>query len=260
MSRYMLIMRSTPEAEAAMEELNIDFNEIIESMGRFNEELVKAGVLLAGEGLTGPEEGFVVDFNADPPVVTDGPYTEAKELFNGFWILDVSSKEEAKQWAKKVPLGKGVKLEVRRVHETEEFPAGQPVDQEGNPVEGRTGREDRRTGAGRRRQVRCADFSPKRRLPGADPDGSAPGRVRIDDVVALGDDDLAGLREVSRDIASLVHEVAPVVLVDGSGGVGRADALGTARVRGSFAGSPHAGAAQSRHSGSPDTRPLKPFL
>ena len=87
MSRYMLIMRSTPEAEKAMEEQNIDFNEVIESMGRYNEELIKAGVLLAGEGLTGPEEGFVVDFDADPPVVTDGPYTEAKELFNGFWIL-----------------------------------------------------------------------------------------------------------------------------------------------------------------------------
>ncbi|MGV7366304.1 YciI family protein, partial [Mycobacterium kansasii] len=83
---------------------------------------IKAGVLLAGEGLTDPEEGFVVDFNADPPVVTDGPYTEAKELFNGFWILDVSSKEEAKQWARKCPLGQGVKLEVRRVSETEEFP------------------------------------------------------------------------------------------------------------------------------------------
>ena len=122
MSRYMLIMRSTPEAEAAMEELDIDFSEIIASMGRFNEELVKAGVLLAGEGLTDPEEGFVVDFNNDPPVVTDGPYTEAKELFNGFWILDVSSKEEAKQWARKVPLGKGVKLEVRRVTDTDEFP------------------------------------------------------------------------------------------------------------------------------------------
>ena len=126
MARYMLIMRSTPEAEAAMEEQNIDFDEIIESMGRFNEELIKAGVLLAGEGLTGPEEGFVVDFNADPPVVTDGPYTEAKELFNGFWILDVSSKEEAKQWARKVPLGQGVKLEVRRVSETEEFPQDNP--------------------------------------------------------------------------------------------------------------------------------------
>lgn len=126
MARYMLIMRVGPEAEAAMAELDIDFDEVIESMGRFNEELIKAGVLLAGEGLTGPEEGFVVDFNAEPPVVTDGPYTEAKELFNGFWILDVSSKEEAKQWARKVPLGKGVKLEVRRVSELDEFPQENP--------------------------------------------------------------------------------------------------------------------------------------
>lgn len=126
MARYMLIMRVSPEAEAMMAEQEIDFDQIIESMGRFNEELVKAGVLLAGEGLTGPEEGFVVDFDADPPVVTDGPYTEAKELFNGFWILDVSSKEEAKRWALKVPLGPGVKLEVRRVSETEEFPMDNP--------------------------------------------------------------------------------------------------------------------------------------
>ena len=126
MARYMLIMRSTPEAEAAMAEQEIDFDQIIEEMGRFNEELIKAGVLLAGEGLTGPEEGFVVDFNSDPPVVTDGPYTEAKELFNGFWILDVSSIEEAKQWARRVPLGKGVKLEVRRVSETADFPMDNP--------------------------------------------------------------------------------------------------------------------------------------
>jgi hypothetical protein len=126
MARYMLIMRVGPEAEALMAEQEIDFNDVIESMGRFNEELIKAGVLLAGEGLTGPEEGFVVDFNSDPPVVTDGPYTEAKELFNGFWILDVSSVDEAKQWARKVPLGPGVKLEVRRVSETDEFPQDNP--------------------------------------------------------------------------------------------------------------------------------------
>jgi hypothetical protein len=126
MSRYMLIMRVTPEAEAAFQDANIDFNEVIESMGRYNEELIKAGVMLAGEGLTGPDEGFVVDFDSDPPVVTDGPYTEAKELFNGFWILDVSSKEEAKQWAQKCPLGPGVKLEVRRVGETDEFPQDNP--------------------------------------------------------------------------------------------------------------------------------------
>jgi hypothetical protein len=116
----MLIMRSTPEAEKAME--NVDFNEVIADMGRYNESLIKAGVLLAGEGLSGPEEGFVVDFKSDPPVVTDGPYTEAKELFNGFWILEVSSIEEAKQWAQKAPLGPGVKLEVRRVTEVADFP------------------------------------------------------------------------------------------------------------------------------------------
>ena len=172
MSRYMLIMRSTPEAEAAMEEANIDFNEIIESMGRFNEELIKAGVMLAGEGLTGPEEGFVVDFNSDPPVVTDGPYTEAKELFNGFWILDVSSKEEAKQWAKKVPLGKGVKLEVRRVPRPRSF-RGQPVDRRrkssGRPTSPRRSPHRRRADA---RQV-CASRSD---VTGADPDGSAPVR------------------------------------------------------------------------------------
>jgi hypothetical protein len=118
--RYMLIMRSTPEADKAME--NVDFNEVIADMGRYNESLIKAGVLLAGEGLAGPDEGFVVDFKSDPPVVTDGPYAEAKELFNGFWILEVSSMEEAKQWAQKAPLGPGVKLEVRRVNEVEDFP------------------------------------------------------------------------------------------------------------------------------------------
>jgi hypothetical protein len=118
--RYMLIMRSTPAAEKAME--NVDFNEVIAAMGRYNESLIKAGVLLAGEGLAGPEEGFVINFDPDPPVVTDGPYTEAKELFNGFWILEVSSIEEAKQWAQKAPLGPGVRLEVRRISETEDFP------------------------------------------------------------------------------------------------------------------------------------------
>ncbi|OBB40523.1 MULTISPECIES: YciI family protein [unclassified Mycobacterium] len=126
MARYMMIMRVTPEGEAAFADAEIDFNEVIESMGRYNEELIKAGVMLAGEGLTGPEDGFVVDFDNDPPVVTDGPYTEAKELFNGFWIIDVSSKEEAKQWAQKCPLGPGVRLEVRLVGETDQFPQDNP--------------------------------------------------------------------------------------------------------------------------------------
>ena len=144
----MLIMRSTPEAEKFVEE-NVDFSEIIAAMGRFNEELIKAGVLLAGEGLTGPEEGFVVDFDADPPVVTDGPYAEAKELFNGFWILDVSSMDEAKQWARQVPAGPGREARGAPGVGDRGVRPGQPVDPEGDPVEWPTGREARRKSAAR---------------------------------------------------------------------------------------------------------------
>jgi hypothetical protein len=119
--RYMLIMRTTPEAEEAAKD--IPFEEIIEAMGRYNEELKNAGVIVSGEGLAPPEDGgFVVDFNSDPPSVIDGAYGEANQLFNGFWILDVSSKDEAAEWAKKCPLGPGVKLEVRRVPTIDEFP------------------------------------------------------------------------------------------------------------------------------------------
>jgi hypothetical protein len=118
--KYMLIMRATDEGIAAYEEM--DFNEVIAAMGAYNESMIKAGVLLAGEGLTDAQEGFVVNFDATPPVVTDGPYAEAKELFNGFWIIGVSSKEEAEEWARRAPLGPGARLEVRRVTEIEDFP------------------------------------------------------------------------------------------------------------------------------------------
>ena len=120
MAKYMLIMRATDEAVAAYEQ--IPFEQVIEAMGRYNEELMKAGVMLAGEGLTDPSDGFVVDFSSEPPLVTVGPYGETKELFNGFWILDVANAEEAAEWAKRCPLGPGSKLEVRRVSEIEDFP------------------------------------------------------------------------------------------------------------------------------------------
>ena len=120
MAKYMLIMRATDEAVEAFQD--IPFDQVIEAMGRYNEEMMKAGVMLAGEGLTDASEGFVVDFSAEPPLVTDGPYGETKELFNGFWILDVATKEEAAEWAKRCPLGPGSKLEVRRVSEIEDFP------------------------------------------------------------------------------------------------------------------------------------------
>jgi hypothetical protein len=117
--KYMLIMRATAEAMEASKD--VDFEEIINQMGAYNEAMMKAGVLIAGEGLADADEGFVVDFSADKPVVTDGPYGEVHELFNGFWILQVSSREEAVEWASRAPLGPGSKLEVRRVTAEEDF-------------------------------------------------------------------------------------------------------------------------------------------
>lgn len=123
--KYMLIMRATDEAFEAF--ANVEFDEIIETMGRFNEEMISAGVLVAAEGLDDAEQGVVIDFSAQPPVVTDGPYGETKELFGGFWILDVASKEEAVEWAKRAPMtGPGMKTEIRRVASIDEFPQDNP--------------------------------------------------------------------------------------------------------------------------------------
>ena len=118
--KYMLIMRASDEAVAEFQD--VDFDQMLEIMGRFNEEMVSAGVLVAAEGLEDAAEGVVVDYSSQPPVVTDGPYGETKELFNGFWILDVASKEEAIEWAKRAPAGPGVKTEIRRVPSIDEFP------------------------------------------------------------------------------------------------------------------------------------------
>ncbi|SDY83272.1 YciI family protein [Herbiconiux ginsengi] len=117
--KYMLIMRSTAEAIEASK--TTDFEEIINAMGAYNESMIKAGVLIGGDGLTDAAEGFVVDFSSETPVITDGPYGEVHELFNGFWIVDVSSREEAAQWASRAPLGPGSKLEVRRITDESDF-------------------------------------------------------------------------------------------------------------------------------------------
>ncbi|WP_066302510.1 YciI family protein [Arthrobacter luteolus] len=119
--KYMMIMRSTDAALEASK--SIPFEEMINRMGAYNESMINAGVLLAGEGLAEVTEdaNFVVDFSADPPLVTDGPYGETHELFNGFWIIEVPSKEEAAEWASRCPLGPGSKLEVRRVTDASDF-------------------------------------------------------------------------------------------------------------------------------------------
>lgn len=119
--KFMLIMRATDEGFAAMG--NVDFETMLERIGRFNDEMIRAGVLLAAEGLDSAADGVVVDYASEPPVVTDGPYGETKELFGGFYILNVASKEEAVEWAKRAPsIGAGFKTEIRRVTTIDEFP------------------------------------------------------------------------------------------------------------------------------------------
>ncbi|PJJ65054.1 YciI family protein [Compostimonas suwonensis] len=120
MAKYMLIMRASDESAAKF--ADIDFTEMLDAMGRFNDELIRAGVLLAAEGLEDPNEGVVVDFTGETPVVTDGPYGETKELFNGYYILDVASQQEAVEWAKRMPYMEGSKAEIRRVPSIDEFP------------------------------------------------------------------------------------------------------------------------------------------
>jgi hypothetical protein len=120
MARYMLILRNTDESQATMMEK--PFEQMLELVGRYNEELIKAGVLVAAEGLDDAAQGVVVDFSGEKPVVTDGPYGETKELFGGFYIIDVASKEEAVEWARRMPAWSGAMCEIRRVPTIDEFP------------------------------------------------------------------------------------------------------------------------------------------
>ena len=120
MAKYMLIMRGTDESVAKM--METPFEQMLETVGRFNEEMIRAGVLVAAEGLDDPSLSVVVDFSGETPVVTDGPYGETKELFGGFYVIDVASKEEAVEWAKRLPAVAGTKCEIRRVPSIDEFP------------------------------------------------------------------------------------------------------------------------------------------
>ena len=123
--KYMLIMRATDEGAASF--ANVEFEDMLEAMGRFNDELISSGALVAAEGLDAAEQGVVVDYSSTPPVVTDGPYGETKELFGGYYILDVASKEEAVEWAKRLPMTRpGIKTEIRRVPSIDEFPQDNP--------------------------------------------------------------------------------------------------------------------------------------
>jgi hypothetical protein len=117
--RFMVMVKATPESEAG----EMPSTEMLEAMMAYNEELVKAGVMLAGEGLHPSSKGARVHFDGGKRVVVDGPFTEAKELVAGFWIWQVSSLEEAIEWVKRCPnpMNGPSDIEIRQIFSTEDF-------------------------------------------------------------------------------------------------------------------------------------------
>ena len=118
--RFMMLMIPAGYAEAAPDVR--PGAEAVDGMMRYNEELKKAGVLLALDGLHPPSEGARVSFKGGKPVVTDGPFAEVKEVLGGYWVIDVRSREEAIEWARRCPAGANDLIEVRRVFEMSDFP------------------------------------------------------------------------------------------------------------------------------------------
>ena len=104
--------------------------EMIELMSRYNESLQKAGVLLALDGLHPPSMGARVSFAGGKPKVTDGPFAEAKEVLGGFWMIQVASREEAIEWARRAPMAEGDIIDVRQVQEIEDFEPSEAMERE----------------------------------------------------------------------------------------------------------------------------------
>lgn len=115
--RVMVIVKASRESEAGA----LPSKELLTKMGRFNQELVKAGVMLAADGLRPSSKGKRVKFSGDKHIVTDGPFAETKELIAGFWIWKVRSMDEAVDWLKRAPFDSGAEIEIRQFHEAEDF-------------------------------------------------------------------------------------------------------------------------------------------
>ncbi|MBW8874297.1 MAG: YciI family protein [Acidobacteria bacterium] len=116
--RFMVIVKASKDSEAGV----LPSEELLTAMGKFNEELVKAGVMLAGEGLQASSKGVRVRFSGGKRTVIDGPFAETKELIAGFWLWQVKSKEEAIEWLKRAPF-EDTEVEIRQVFEAEDFGA-----------------------------------------------------------------------------------------------------------------------------------------
>jgi hypothetical protein len=120
--RFMILVKANKDSEAGV----LPDEKLLTEMGKFNEELVKAGVMLAGEGLHASSKGARVRFDGAKRTVIDGPFTETKELVAGFWLWQVKSKAEAIEWLKRAPFKEG-EVEIRQVFETEEFAPSDPT-------------------------------------------------------------------------------------------------------------------------------------
>jgi hypothetical protein len=122
--RFMIMVKATDQSEAG----EMPSRELLEQMQKYNEELVKAGVMVAGEGLHPSAKGARVRFSGDKRTVIDGPFAESKELVAGFWLFDVKSKEEAIEWVKRCPnpLDEESEIEIRQVFEIDEFTEATP--------------------------------------------------------------------------------------------------------------------------------------
>ena len=121
--RFMLIVKASDKSEAGV----MPTEKELADMGRFNEEMIKSGVMLAGEGLQNSSKGARVKFSGGKPTVVDGPFAETKELVAGFWLIQAKSKEEAVEWARRVPFVDG-EIEVRQVFELEDFGQSEAIE------------------------------------------------------------------------------------------------------------------------------------
>jgi len=122
--RFMMIVKATKDSEAGV----MPSNELISAMTKFNEELVNAGAMIDGAGLQASSKGARIRFNGSQRTVIDGPFAETKELISGYWIIQVKSREEAIEWAKRTPFQEG-ELELRQFFEMEYFAPGEAIEE-----------------------------------------------------------------------------------------------------------------------------------
>jgi hypothetical protein len=115
--KFMILVKATKDSEAGL----LPDEKFLTEMGRYNEELAKAGIMLAGEGLHPTSKGVRVKFSWGKHTVTNGPFPESKDLISGFWIWQVKSKDEVIEWVKRAPFGDGAEIEIRQVHEAQDF-------------------------------------------------------------------------------------------------------------------------------------------